>query len=89
MTTDGGGYMLIGRMNDSVTWDVPSDNTTVSPFDDPQWSSAFGDIPILDFRVQVAADEEYRQIKAHWCVHTTLLFLRLPNDILIIIHIDI
>lgn len=81
MTTDGGGYMLIGRMNDSVTWDVPSDNTTVAPFDDPQWSSAFGDIPILDFRVQVAADKEYRQIQAHWCVLTT--YRRLLNKYII------
>ncbi|CAB4008049.1 Hypothetical predicted protein [Paramuricea clavata] len=45
---------------------IPSSNTTVEPFDDPQWSSAFGDISILDFRVQVAADKEYKQIKAHW-----------------------
>ena len=63
MTTDAGGYMLIGRMNDSVTWDVPSSNTTVGPNETPQWSSAFGDIPILDFRVQVAAN---KLIKAHW-----------------------
>lgn len=73
MTTDGGGYMLIGRMNDSVTWDVPSDNTTIAPFGAPQWSSSFGDIAILDFRVQVAADEEYKQIKAHWYVLATKL----------------
>ena len=66
MTTDGGGYMLIGRMNDTVTWDVPSSETTVQPFDDPQWSSSFGDLLILDFRVQVATDEKYKQIKAHW-----------------------
>jgi hypothetical protein len=68
MSTDGGGYMLIGRMNDTVTWDVPSNNSTVEPFDVSQWSSVFGDIPILDFRVQVAADEEHKQIKAHWYV---------------------
>ncbi|CAB4026434.1 Hypothetical predicted protein, partial [Paramuricea clavata] len=66
MSTDGGGYMLIGRMNDTVTWDVPSNNSTVEPFDVSQWSSVFGDIPILDFRVQVAADEQHKQIKAHW-----------------------
>ena len=66
MTTDGGGYILVGRMNDSVTWNVPSSNATVKPFDEPQWSSAFGDIPILDFRVQVAADEEYAKTIAHW-----------------------
>jgi hypothetical protein len=68
MSTDGGGYILMGRMNDSVTWNIPSSNTTIEPFDDPQWSSAFGDISILDFRVQVAADKEYKQIKAHWYV---------------------
>jgi hypothetical protein len=66
MTTDDGGYMLIGRMNDSVTWDVPSSKATVKPFGDPQWSSSFGDLLILDFRIQVAADEEYKHIKAHW-----------------------
>lgn len=67
MSVDGGGYILIGRMNDTVTWDVPSSNITVEPHDSPQWSSAFGDIPILDFRVQVAVDDEYiKKIKAHW-----------------------
>ena len=67
MTTDGGGYILIGRMNDTVTWDVPSTNTTVQPFGGTQWSSAFGDVPILDFRIQVAIDGLlHKEIKAHW-----------------------
>ncbi|XP_028405398.1 uncharacterized protein LOC114527885 isoform X2 [Dendronephthya gigantea] len=66
MTTDGGGYILIGWMNNSVTWNVPSSNDTVGPFDEPHWSSVFGDIPILDFRVQVAADVDYTQTVAHW-----------------------
>ncbi|XP_028405278.1 uncharacterized protein LOC114527785 [Dendronephthya gigantea] len=66
MNTDGGGYILIGNMNNTVTWNVPSSNSTVEPFGTPHFSSAFGDISILDFRIQVATDVQYKHIVAHW-----------------------
>ena len=74
MSTDGGGYILIGRMNDTVTWDVPSTNTTIQPSDGTHWSSAFGVVPILDFRIQVAVDGQlHKETKAHWYI-----FLHFP-----------
>ena len=66
MSTDGGGYILIGRMNNTVTFDVPSSNTTVEPFGSSQWSSEFGDVSVLDFRIQVASDDDFESTKAHW-----------------------
>lgn len=66
MTTDGGGFMLIGRKNDSKTWSVPSNDYPVEPFGFPHWSSALGNAPILDFRVQVATKENFDDTKAHW-----------------------
>jgi hypothetical protein len=68
MTTDGGGFMLIGRKIDSVTWTVPSSNVTVEPFGEPHWSSSLGDAQILDFRVQMATKEDFKATKAHWYV---------------------
>ena len=66
MFTDGGGYMLFGKMNSSVTWNVPSDNIPVTPYGVPQWASYLGHAPILDFRVQIAKEEDLRNITAHW-----------------------
>ena len=66
MSTDGGGYILLGIMNNTVTWNVPSRNTTVEPFGTLQFSSAFGDVSILDLRIQVATDAQYKQTIAHW-----------------------
>ena len=66
MTTDGGGYILFGYMNDTVPWDVPSNNKTVEPFGDPHWSSEFGDVSVLDFRIQVASDDDMEKTKSHW-----------------------
>ena len=66
MSTDGGGYILIGRMNDTVTWDVPSSNKTVEPFGHSHWSSEMGDVSVLDFRIQVASDDDFQNTKAHW-----------------------
>ena len=57
--------MLIGRKNDSVTWTVPSNNMTVKPFGEPHWSSSLGDALILDFRVQMATEEDFATTKAH------------------------
>jgi hypothetical protein len=58
--------MLIGKLNSSVTWNVPSNNQTVDPFGEPQWSSSFGDAPVLDFRVQMSTTENFAETKAHW-----------------------
>jgi hypothetical protein len=66
MTTDGGGWILIDRKNNSITWSVPSNNKTVEPYGDPHWSSSLGNAPILDFRVQVATSEHFKATKAHW-----------------------
>jgi hypothetical protein len=66
MITDGGGWMLIGRANNSITWTVPSNNTPVEPFGEPHWSSSLGDAPVVDFRVQVATQEDFSATKAHW-----------------------
>ena len=66
MSTDGGGYMLFGRMNNTVTWDVPSTNETVEPFGYPHWSSDFGEVSVLDFRIQVASDDDFENTMAHW-----------------------
>ena len=66
MTTDGGGYMLIGRKNTSVTWTLPSDSSPVEPYGKPHWSSNFGDAPILDFRIQIATVDDFQSTKSHW-----------------------
>ena len=66
MKTDGGGYFLIGKKNDSVTWSVPSNNDPVEPFGKPHWHSSFGEVDILDFRIQMASKDDFRATKAHW-----------------------
>ncbi|CAB4004934.1 Hypothetical predicted protein [Paramuricea clavata] len=66
MTTDGGGFMLMGRKNNSITWTVPSNKLTVEPYGEPHWSSSLGDAPILDFRVQMATREDFKTTKADW-----------------------
>ena len=66
MITDGGGYMLIGTLNDSVTWSVPSNDEPVKPFGIPHWSSALGHAPLMDFRVQVTKGDAFEDTIAHW-----------------------
>ena len=66
MTTDGGGFTLIGHKNTSETWSVPSNKKPVTPFGEPHWSSELGDMPIVDFRVQVATAGDFKYTKAHW-----------------------
>ena len=66
MTTDGGGFILVGRKNTSVTWTVPSNNKPVEPFADPHWTSSLGNAPIIDFRVQMASAENFKTTTAHW-----------------------
>ncbi|XP_028413272.1 uncharacterized protein LOC114536121 [Dendronephthya gigantea] len=66
MTTDGGGFALVGKLNSSVTWKVPSKNTTVVPFGESQWSSDLGDAQVLDFRIQISTTENLAKANAHW-----------------------
>ena len=66
MKTDAGGYILIGKKNNSVMWSVPSNEDPVEPFGKPHWCSSFGDVSVLDFRVQVASKDDFRTTKAHW-----------------------
>ncbi|XP_046839690.1 uncharacterized protein LOC124433873 isoform X3 [Xenia sp. Carnegie-2017] len=66
MTTDGGGFMLIGRKNTSVTWTVPSNSKTVEPFGEPHWIRSLGEAPMVDFRVQMATKDDFKTTKAHW-----------------------
>jgi hypothetical protein len=66
MSTDGGGWVLVGRKNNSVTWTVPSNNKPVEPFGEPHWSSSLGDAQVVDFRVQVATKEDFKSTRAHW-----------------------
>ena len=66
MTTDGGGWVLVGRKNSLVTWGVPFNDNPVEPFGEPHWSSSLGDSPFLDFRVQMATQEDFTTTKAHW-----------------------
>ena len=66
METDGGGFMLIGKKNTSITWSVPSNDKPVEPYGDPHWSSQFGDAPILDFRIQIATSPNFNHTVSHW-----------------------
>ena len=66
MTTDGGGYILIGRKISPETWSVPSNDTPVHPYGSPHWLSAIGDAPILDFRIQVSKTENLQRSVSHW-----------------------
>ena len=68
MTTDGGGFILVGRKNNSKTWTVPSNDYLVEPKGDPHWASNLGDAAVLDFRVQIATAEDFKHTKADWLV---------------------
>ena len=66
VTTDGGGYLLVAKKDSPVTWTVPSSNETVQPFGDPHWSSIFGDMKMLDIRIQFSTTSEFEDTKADW-----------------------
>lgn len=68
MTTDGGGYFLAGRINNSVTWTVPSNDIPVEPYGHAHWASNLGEAQILDFRVQMGTAEDLQKAKADWFV---------------------
>lgn len=66
MTTDGGGYFLIGRKETPETWTVPSNADPLHPYGSPHWLSSVGDAPMMDFRIQVATSDNLKATKAHW-----------------------
>ncbi|CAB4025356.1 Hypothetical predicted protein, partial [Paramuricea clavata] len=66
MTTDDGGYALLGRKTTPETWTLPSNNTPVHPYGPPHWLSSIGDAQIMDFRVQIATSDNLKATKAHW-----------------------
>ena len=67
MTTDGGGYALVARKHDAITWDIPSKDETIVPNSaDKFWTSQLGDAPILDFRIQLSTSDSLDDTKAHW-----------------------
>jgi hypothetical protein len=86
MTTDGGGFMLIGRKTNPITWTVPSNNSTVEPHGKPHWSSNLGDTPIMDFRVQIATSDNFEATKAHWYVYALRLSTPPPCELSSIIY---
>ena len=67
MKTDGGGYALVARKHDAITWDIPSKDETVDPKSvDTFWTSQLGDAPILDLRIQFSSSDSFDDTKAHW-----------------------
>ena len=61
-----GGFTLIGMADSPVSWTVPSNATPVDPQGPPHWSSDFGDMKVLDFRVQFATNRSFEATKADW-----------------------
>jgi hypothetical protein len=66
VTTDGGGFLLVAKKDDPVTWTVPSSNETVDPHGKPHWSSIFGKVKMLDIRFQISTTSKFKDTKAHW-----------------------
>lgn len=66
VTTDGGGFVLVAKKDDPVTWTVPSSKETVDPHGKPHWSSTFGKVEMLDIRFQISTTSNFKDTKAHW-----------------------
>jgi hypothetical protein len=64
--TDNGGFILIGVKDTPETWAIPSNFSLVHPKGPAKWSSAFGDMNVLDFRVQIATSKNFHDTQAHW-----------------------
>ncbi|XP_028392384.1 uncharacterized protein LOC114516957 isoform X2 [Dendronephthya gigantea] len=69
--TDKGGFMLVGNKNSPISWTVPSNSQIVTPNGPPHWSSDFGDVPMIEFRVQVSTTNDPKDVKADWLYHFT------------------
>jgi hypothetical protein len=72
MTTDGGGYILMGKMDSSITWNVPSTADPVEPNGAQHWASNLGEATVVDFRVQMATAEDFSNTVAHWLVFSNM-----------------
>lgn len=66
VTIDGGGFMLVAKKNDPVTWTVPSSKETVDPHGKPHWSSNFAKVEMLDIRFQISTTSNFKDTQAHW-----------------------
>ena len=64
--TDGGGFTLVGMKESPVSWTVPSSPIPVDPCGPPHWSSALGNVTVMDFRVQISENKSFKGTKAHW-----------------------
>ena len=58
--------MLVGHMGSPVSWTVPSNDSPVSPQGTPHWSSAFGNVSMLEFRIQVLTTKNLKASEADW-----------------------
>lgn len=58
--------MLIGRKDNPVSWTLPSNAGVVSPYGKPHWSSMFGNVSMLEFRIQVSTTNNLKDSKADW-----------------------
>lgn len=58
--------MLVGMKDNPVSWTVPSNSFPVDPCGIAHWSSSFGDVGVLDFRVQFSTDKNFEKAKADW-----------------------
>ena len=58
--------MLVGVTNSYVTWDVPSDLSLVIPSDTKHWSAVFGNMDVLDFRIQLSTSKRFVDTKSDW-----------------------
>ena len=68
MTTDDGGWILIGRIDQPSMWNVPSSTELVHPTEGPQhWTSRLGSFRLTDFRVMFSTTADpSSEIKANW-----------------------
>ncbi|XP_028392188.1 uncharacterized protein LOC114516806 [Dendronephthya gigantea] len=64
--TDGGGFLLVGMKNNSVTWNVSTNENLVDPLGPPHWSIMFADVNIRDFAIQISTTENFEDTKAYW-----------------------
>ena len=58
--------MLVGYKNSPVSWTLPSNPKIVSPQGHPHWSSKFGNVQMLEFRIQVSTTNNFNDSKADW-----------------------
>ena len=58
--------MLVGMKNSPISWTVPSNCRPVNPKGPPHWSSAFGNVKVQDFGIQVSSSINFDKTQAHW-----------------------